>query len=229
MKRKLIVAERKGVVVRTVSAFADHDTARMSGVRRNQPTGRWLAKSFTSSNVFESRTWRTGLRSADVARHFRTAGNRGDVVAHGESSRFQAVPHAQGHARLPQAACGTAHSDARGRGPPERTRGQFSRPTSLGTSALLGTVERSLRMVSRRGSKQCHTRRATPAKRNGSGALRRGPIPGLDLGQCFGENRFGHFSVVGGLGPQPIPIGQAEKPTQTQVGVCGPYSNAMRD
>jgi len=33
---------------------------------------------------------------------------------------------------------------------------------SFGTSALLGTVETSLRMVSQRGSKQCHTRRATP-------------------------------------------------------------------
>jgi len=34
---------------------------------------------------------------------------------------------------------------------------------SFGTSALLGTVDKSLRMVSLRGSKQCHTRTATRA------------------------------------------------------------------
>jgi hypothetical protein len=46
----------------------------------------------------------------------------------------------------------------------ERTHGQFGWATSLGTSALLGTVETTLRMVSQRGSNQCHARRATPVK-----------------------------------------------------------------
>jgi hypothetical protein len=40
---------------------------------------------------------------------------------------------------------------------------EFGRAMSLGSSALLGTVETSASMVSLRGSKQCHTRRATPA------------------------------------------------------------------
>jgi hypothetical protein len=38
--------------------------------------------------------------------------------------------------------------------------------TSLGRSALLGTVETSARMVSLCGSKQCHTRGATPVTRS---------------------------------------------------------------
>ena len=64
-----------------------------------------------------------------------------------------------GAAVLGLGACGMrrATPDAAGRDAAERTRGRFGRATSLGTSALLGTVEKSLRMLSLRGSKQCHT------------------------------------------------------------------------
>jgi hypothetical protein len=75
-----------------------------------------------------------------------------------------------------------ATSDAAGRHAAERTGGQFGRAPSLGTSALLGTVATLLRMVSPRGSKQCHTRRATPAKNSQQTLIRQL------------KRRFGHVS-----------------------------------